>query len=141
MNQTDEKTHSSHTVDQHGCCDDAQWDNIQEKSPEVCRCKSCGQLKRTSAFASKGKNRIGKHCKDCDNERRRSKHAPKREDPDWDYIKIIFEAEQAYKASPLAELVWSILTDQKIIGFDANNTKDETLDSMLNRRSAIDGII
>lgn len=56
-------------------------------------------------------------------------------------MKVNFEVVSIDNQKQLAPLVWQTLIEQKIVGDETNDFKDESLDSLLNRRSAIDGII
>ena len=135
-----EKNDRSQTVNQPECHSEHQNDKITELASSVRQCKSCGHYKDQSAFASKGRDRPSALCKGCDNKRRRSSYTPKITVPDWDNFTVNIELLQGDQ-SQLAPLVWEVLVDQKIVGDVATNFKDETLDSVLDRRSAIDAII
>lgn len=134
------KPQGSHTVNQTECHSAHRRGMITEPISSVRQCKSCGKLSDLSGFASKGRDRPSALCKGCDNKRRRSSYSPKIMPHDWDHIMVNIELLQGDQGQ-LAPLVWEVLADQKIVDEVATTFKEETLDSLLNRRSAIDGII
>ncbi|MBY0314401.1 MAG: hypothetical protein K2Q26_02710 [Bdellovibrionales bacterium] len=121
------------------CSNGATWDKIAAPAALVRQCRRCRQHFEQSAFASKGRDRPSAFCKSCDNKRRRAAYNPKFVAPDWDHVIVHYEVAAA-SAEHTAPLLWEMLIEQQLwVGAKAK--EEETLDSLLNRRSAIDGII
>jgi hypothetical protein len=129
------------TVDQPECYPQAEWDKIAKPTSSVRQCKGCGQHQDLSAFASKGRDRLSALCKSCDNKRRRKSYSPTITTPDWDHITVNLEAAVTEDKAKLAPLIWEMLNEHGFVCDGKNEFTDETIDSLLNRRSAIDGII
>lgn len=134
-----QKNHRVHAVDQPKCHSEHRNDRLTRPASSVRQCKGCGQPQEQSEFASKGRDRTSALCKSCDNKRRRSTYRPKLVAPDWDQVTIRYEVEEA-NAESTAPLIWELLIEQRPWA-GSEVRKEESLDSLLNRRSAIDGII
>lgn len=134
-----EKTHSSHTVNQPSCHSAHHNDKIARISTSVRQCKGCGQVKDHSEFASKGRDRPSALCKSCDNQRRRSSYAPKVTAPDWDHFTITLEPAPAPELDT-AKLVMELLDEFHLQGRTQQQEKS-IADSIIEGGTSLDDLI
>lgn len=133
-----EKPHGSHTVDQRECHSEHRHEKILGPTSSVRQCKSCGECRDSSEFASKGRGRTGVLCKDCDNLRRRSSYAPTGRTRRWDCLTVSIESAGENCSAQLASLLLEVLESQRDV---TARPTEQTVDSLLDRRNPISELV
>lgn len=103
------------------------------------RCKSCGEQRSLWEFASKGRDRLGSLCKDCDNKRRRTGYSPKAK-PDWDNAAVAIESVEGDHPERLQAVLWEMVVEQRLINVGLPETT-QSMDDLLGRRNAVDRVL
>lgn len=103
-------------------------------------CSVCCQEKLASEFASKGKGRLSRLCRECDNERRRSSYKPRTSRNCRSEVTVIFEAHEGQQVHGVM-MIFDLLTEHGLIlTEDLKSDDDPIVDQLIRRKSVIDEI-